>query len=170
METLPAVSVRRFRADEWQAYRQLRLRALADAPDAFGSTLEVEGAKPDEYWADRLSFAAHSPAQLLLMAELGAERVGLALGVIGPAEPELAQVFQMWVAPPARGRGCATVLLDTLLAWARDANAKSVALRVTCGDTPARRLYERAGFTSHGDPEPLRPDSTARVQAMTLTF
>jgi len=170
MEILPEVSVRQFRAEEWPTYRELRLLALADTPDAFGSTFELEAARPDEHWAERVSVAGKSPSQLLLVAELGAERVGLASGVIAPAEPEIARVFQMWVAPRARGRGCATALLDTLVAWARAAHASSVGLCVTCGDTAARRLYERAGFTPHGALGTLRPDSSVRVQPMLLTF
>jgi ribosomal protein S18 acetylase RimI-like enzyme len=165
-----AVSIRRFRADEWSTYRELRLRALADSPDAFGSTLELEEGKPNEHWSERVAFAANSESQMLLVAEVGKERVGLALGAIVPAEPEIAHVFQMWVAPEARRRGCARALLDALLVWARGTNAKAMVLRVTCGDTPARRLYERAGFTTHGDPEPLRSGSPLCVQPMTLAF
>lgn len=147
--------------------------ALAESPDAFGSTLELEEVKPDEYWSERVAFAANSESsepQVLLTAELGEERVGLALGAIVPAEPEIAHVFQMWVAPGARRRGCATALVETLLVWARGAKAKSLVLRVNCGDTPARRLYERAGFTTHGDPEPLRSGSAICVQPMILAL
>ena len=32
-----AIAVRRFALHEWRLYRELRLRALADSPDAFGS-------------------------------------------------------------------------------------------------------------------------------------
>jgi ribosomal protein S18 acetylase RimI-like enzyme len=170
METLSPISVRRFRADEWPAYRELRLRALADSPDAFCSTLELEEAKPDQHWADRVSSSASSSSQLLLVAESGTERVGLALGVIAPDEPETARVFQMWVAPEARRRGCATLLLDALLLWARGAKATALALSVTSGNGSAQRLYERAGFAPHGAPEPLRPGSPERVQPMTLVL
>lgn len=162
------LSVRRLRADEWPAYRDLRLLALGHSPDAFGSTLEIERAKPDEYWAERLSSAATSQWQLPLVAEAGTRLVGLVWGWIDPSRPEAAHVFQMWVAPETRGLGCGSRLLDAVVAWATKANVRSVLLRVTCGDTPARRLYMRAGFIPCGDPEPLRPGSTVLAQPMTL--
>jgi ribosomal protein S18 acetylase RimI-like enzyme len=164
-----AASIRRLRAEEWSIYRKLRLRALADSPGSFGSTLELEEGKPDEHWMERVALAANSESQMLLLAELGMEPVGVALGAIAPAEPGTAHIYQMWVASEARGRGCATALLDALLAWARG-KAKAVTLRVTCGDTAARRLYERAGFVPCGEPEPLRSGSDLCVQPMTLTF
>jgi ribosomal protein S18 acetylase RimI-like enzyme len=144
------------------------LRALADSPDAFGSTWEVEHEKPDEYWAGRLSSAVTSQRQLPLVAEAGTALVGLVWGRIEDAQPESAHVFQMWVAPEARSRGCGTVLLQTVVAWARNLKATTVSLQVTCGDTAARRLYERAGFRPAGDPEPLRPGSTVLAQSMNL--
>jgi hypothetical protein len=39
--TDPFPTVRRFAASEWRIYRALRLQALHDAPDAFGSTLAL---------------------------------------------------------------------------------------------------------------------------------
>lgn len=163
-------SVRRFRTEEWAAYRDLRLRSLVDAPDAFGSTLERESAWPEQHWADRVSKAVDSQTTLLLVAETGTDPVGLVSGFIDPAEPEIAHVFQMWVAPHARGRGCGSVLLEAVLAWVRGTDARSVTLCVTCGNSSALRLYERAGFTRLGEPEPLRPGSTVLAQPMVLTL
>ena len=44
---MPAeITVRRVRAEEWERLRETRLRALADAPMAFGATLADEQARP----------------------------------------------------------------------------------------------------------------------------
>jgi hypothetical protein len=40
------MEVRQARAADWESLRELRLRALADAPDAFASTLETERSFP----------------------------------------------------------------------------------------------------------------------------
>jgi hypothetical protein len=47
------MEIRRAQAADWETLRQLRLAALADAPDAFASTLEAEVAHPDEVWRQR---------------------------------------------------------------------------------------------------------------------
>lgn len=163
-------SVRSFAPDEWRCYRDLRLRALADSPDAFGSTLVRERERSDDEWAGRLAPGACPLRALPLIAEVGAEPVGLAWGIIDPSEPDVAHVLQMWVAPSGRRMGAARSMLDAIIAWATEANARSVTLSVTCGDTPAARLYARAGFRPVGEPSPIRPGSALLAQRMQLEF
>jgi len=162
--------VRRLRSDEWQGYRDIRLRALRDSPTAFGSTFEVESVKPDEYWKARLASASDSPHQLPLVAERGSQMVGLVWGWIDPNRSDAAHVIQMWVAPEARGQGCGARLIESIVDWAREAAVRSVHLRVTCGDTAAQRLYRRLGFRPAGEQEPLRPGSVELAQPMLLEF
>lgn len=48
------IIVRAFKPEEWSQYRRVRLSALKDAPDAFGTTFEEAEAYPDETWKNRL--------------------------------------------------------------------------------------------------------------------
>jgi GNAT superfamily N-acetyltransferase len=72
----------------------------------------------------------------------------------------------MWVAPIHRGQGAGRLLLEAIIAWASAAGVRRVVLSVTCGESPARGLYVRAGFTPIGEVEPLRSGSALLVQPM----
>ena len=52
------MEIRRATVDDWEASRDIRLRALAESPDAFLSTLEREAAFDDEVWMSRLEGSA----------------------------------------------------------------------------------------------------------------
>jgi GNAT superfamily N-acetyltransferase len=164
----PIPSVRAFRPHEWRVYRDLRLRALADSPDAFGGTLAEGIDRPDTEWSNRLASGADTRWNFPVVAELAGEAIGLAWGRIEPSEPEAAHLYQMWVDPRFRRLGAGQMLLQAVIDWAKYANVRFLALGVTCGDSAARRLYSRAGFKAVGEPELLRPGSTLLAQSMRL--
>lgn len=166
MSSTPAI--RSFLAGEWRTYKDLRLASLADSPDAFGSTLAKEQSGGDEQWAERLAAGCASGFDLPLLAELNGTPVGLAWGRIDPAESSVAHLYQMWVAPAARGLGVGRLLLDAFIDWGRSKQVTELALSVTCGNTPAMRLYRRAGFEPAGPAEPLRPGSNLLAQPMCM--
>jgi len=161
-----AVEVRVLAAHEWPLYRALRLRALADAPAAFGSTLAEEETRSDTDWAWRLNLGATSGRDLPLVARVASTAAGLAWAKVDASDPLRVNLFQVWVAPQARGLGVAGALLDAALAWARGRGARAMQLGVVCGNDAARRLYERAGFYAIGEPEPQRPGSARMEQMM----
>lgn len=163
-------TVRPFTAEEWPAYRAIRLRALADAPDAFGSTLAAEQALAPEAWATRLARSTGSGIDRALAAEANGELIGLAWAKVDAGDPAIVNLFQMWVAPHARGQGVAKALLDEALRWATERGAQAVQLGVACTNAEALRLYERAGFVEAGVREPLRPGSALMEQRMRLAL
>lgn len=160
--------IRPFAPHEWPIYKDLRLRALADSPDAFGSTLAAEQGRTDAEWASRLAAAAESGGDLPLIAELDGEPIGLAWGRIDKSNPDAAHLYQMWVAPDWRRRGAGRMLLEAVIAWAKGKNVNYLELGVTYRDSPAMRLYRRAGFEPAGAPEPLRPGSEWLLLLMRL--
>ncbi|NNL66556.1 MAG: GNAT family N-acetyltransferase [Myxococcales bacterium] len=162
------MKVRRFEPHEWTPYRELRLRALRDAPDAFGSTFDREAAASDPDWAARLAAGGDARWNHPLVVEIDGQPAGLAWGRIEPEHPERADLYPMWVAPERRGLGAATRLLAEVIAWATEAGARTLCLNATVGDTPANRLYASAGFEPVGPTEPLRPGSAVLAQAMRL--
>jgi ribosomal protein S18 acetylase RimI-like enzyme len=161
------MTVRRARPDEWRVLRELRLRALADAPEAFASTLADEAAAPEELWRRR---AEEGAGLVNLIAETGGARspgagVGMATVKLEPDKGGRAHLLGMWVDPAYRGRGLATALLDDAVGWARDRGASEMVLWVADHNTRARRLYERAGFVATGDRQPL-PSNPALPESM----
>lgn len=166
----PSPLIRALYPDEWSAYRDLRLRSLADSPDAFYSTLESESARSPEDWAARLAAAAVSGKDCPLVAELDGKPAGLVWAKVDGVNPALVHLYQMWVAPECRGRGVAQRLLDTALAWTRERGARFVELDVTLGNSAAARLYQRAGFRAVNAPAPMRAGSGLMLQPMRLVL
>jgi GNAT superfamily N-acetyltransferase len=142
------VLVRATTLDDWQPMREIRLQALRDAPDAFGSTYAREIAFEPAEWHRRAtrdgSFLAFLP---------DGELAGLAGGF--EEEPGMVELVSMFVCPQARGRGVGEALAGAVAAWARNRNAASVHLWVTETNKPAIRLYERCGFAATSERQPL---------------
>nr|WP_307189256.1 GNAT family N-acetyltransferase [Massilia sp. UBA6681] len=155
-------------ADEWQAYRAIRLRALADAPEAFGSTLAREEALPDDTWATRVAQSAVSGIDCALVAQVEGQLAGLLWAKVDAQDAARVNLFQMWVAPQWRGRGVAAALLDEALGWARARGTRIVHLGVNSENAGALRLYERAGFQPIGEPYLMREGAAHMEQEMRL--
>jgi len=163
-----AFLIRPFSADEWPAYRAIRLRALEDSPSAFGSTLAAEQALAPDTWSTRMTRSTVSGIDRALAAHMDGQLVGLAWAKVDSDDPDLVNLFQMWVAPEARGQGVAGALLEEAVRWSRARGAQALRLGVNCANAAALRLYERAGFVDVGVREPMRPGSDQIEQRMVL--
>ena len=161
-------TIRPFTTNEWRTYKDLRLRALAESPEAFGITLAAELERSDGDWSSRLTSGASSGLDLPLVAEVDDEPIGLAWGRVDRDNPEVAYLYQMWIAPDHRRLGAGQMLLEAVIAWAKTRDILYLDLGVTYRDSPAMRLYRRAGFEPLAQPEPLRPDSDLLGQSMRL--
>ena len=101
---------------DWQALRDIRLHALRDAPDAFGSTYAREAAFDETEWRQR---ASRDGSFIAFLPEV--TPAGLAGGF--QAAPDTVELVAMFVRPQARGRGVGEALIDAVIGWAQDRDA-----------------------------------------------
>jgi GNAT superfamily N-acetyltransferase len=163
------MEIRRIRADEGLALRGIRLRALADAPDAFGSTLAGALGYPEQEWHDRAERCATGD-QVMFFAEEAGRLIGMARGSFEPEMPVTVELTSMWVEPEARGRGVARSLVEAIADWARSQGATRLQLWVTESNTPATALYRRFGFAPTGERQPLPSNPALAEDLLVLTL
>lgn len=148
------VTIRRIRSDEGPAFRAIRLRAIAESPLAFGSTLPETETRPAAYWDGRARSGAEGIENILLVAEAEQRWVGIVGGFLEGAGRRV-DIVSMWVDPACRGRGAGRDLIEAVLAWAREHQMERAVLWVTESNGPAIALYRRAGFIETGARQPL---------------
>jgi GNAT superfamily N-acetyltransferase len=136
--------VRRAQIGDEGVLRELRIQALTDEPDAFGSTLERELARTTEDWRRWMS-----PGVTFILED-GDRSRGLVAGMRDESAPEVVQLMAMWVHPALRGTGGGDALVAEVVHWARAEGASTVHLVVIEENQRARRFYERNGFHPNG--------------------
>jgi GNAT superfamily N-acetyltransferase len=152
--------VRRVGAEEWQVLRDVRLAALAESPEAFGSTLAGERAFAEADWRRRIA------NRFTVLAWLGDDPVGIAGGYVD--EDGSAELVSMWVAPSGRGCGAADALIAEVRAWATGTGGEELRLWVVEGNERAERVYARHGFVRTGRTQPVRDGEPAQEIEMVL--
>ena len=158
--------VRRLRPDEWRELRALRLRALADAPYAFGTTLAEAEKELDASWQLRAS----SDDRVVIVAESNGRFLGMASGGRAPTDEPAAGLYSMWVEPAARGTGLAAAIVAAVVEWAREAGYPVLGLGVTTTNARAIAFYERLAFVDSGQRMLLREGSDLEIQVMLRTL
>jgi RimJ/RimL family protein N-acetyltransferase len=153
------IAVRRLEPDDWELLREVRLRSLADTPDAFGSTHAREAEYDETRWRELLSGGGW------FLAFDGEAPVGIVCGYHDDSSPDdQRHLVAMWVAPQARGTGLAPELVAAVIDWARDDGATEVTLGVADGNERARAVYLRYGFTPTGEAFPLHSDPSRNIE------
>ncbi len=138
------------RPEEWRDIRSLRLRALADAPGAFSSTLAEALEQTDDAWRRWVGGSPDGTSQMMV-ATVDGSYVGMAVGAVHKRSGD-AHLFAMWVDPAHRGSGVASALVDRVTDWARRKGHSDLTLHVAADNGAAIGLYERCGFRITGEP------------------
>ena len=161
------MGVRRARADEWEALREIRLAALTDSPDAFGSTLAEERDADEARWRGWITGEGWAGAVATFVADGPGPLLGMATGYRPDDRPATGWLFAMWVRPERRGEGIGRQLVAAVEEWAAGLDIDQLLLHVTDGNDGAVRFYASCGFVGTSDPaEPVREGSDLVARTM----
>ncbi len=141
---LQTFGLRRATPGDEPLLREVRLKAMAEDPEAFGSTYERELARTVADWQRWMS----PGVTFILDHPDGAN--GLVAGARDAADPSVVHLMAMWVHPALRGAGAADALVQAVAAWAESEGATMVRLDVIESNDRARRFYQRLGFHATG--------------------
>ena len=159
------LTVERIAASQGTLLKSIRCRALADAPEAFGTTLAEAEARPASYWPESAARLAHAADAAMFLAFHGTEACGMTGCYLGGDRNAVADLVSVWVAPEFRRLQVGQRLLGAARRWAQEHGADTLHAWVAAENAPARRFYERAGFRATDERAPMRPGA---VQAALL--
>jgi RimJ/RimL family protein N-acetyltransferase len=152
------ITIRSAREEDALAYRDLRLEALRNHPEAFSADYAANLDKPMTFWTERLRFNSPDSAAMIYFAVHDQPLIGMC-GITRPNSPKIqhsASIVGMYVRPDWRGLRIGEGLVTACLDWARTQDVKIVKLAVVTTNTPAIRCYARCGFQVYGiEPQAL---------------
>lgn len=139
--------VRRIRAEDWPQRKAVRLRALADAPEAFSMTLAEGESRTDAEWQSAAQCYSISESETTFLAFDGDEPCGM-VGCYLSSENSgpVAYLAAVWVDPHYRGTGIAAALAAATLEWVQSRNVSEVRAWVMEDNHRAKAFYAKAGF------------------------
>jgi GNAT superfamily N-acetyltransferase len=134
--------IRRLGPGDGAVWRDIRLEALATAPEAFSARHDDRAERP------LTAFEAQLADRGIFIAEEAGRTLGSACLVADDDAKYTARgwVMSVFVSPSARGKGVARQLLATLIAEARKRGMTALFLDVGKANGAARAVYARAGF------------------------
>jgi GNAT superfamily N-acetyltransferase len=146
--------------DDWEGLRAIRLEALADTPDAYGSTYEESSRWSDAQWKNAAS------TRLYYLADRDGRVVGMVSGGFNDGYPGTRWLYGMYVTPSERGTGTANRLVRSIEEWARKQGVDEIYLHVTTSVARARAFYDKVGFRSSGEIIEMDRDKSLTLTTM----
>jgi len=146
------IRVRVLQEDEWPSYRDVRLRALRESPEAFVASAEEEEAFEDSVWMTRMERSRR------ILAEDGDRVIGVVSVGTGHRTniPGAGELFGLWVEPPRRGTGVARKLMEKAAAVGREVGLRQLVYWVGTDNGRAVAFASSFGFRPTDDRRPMR--------------
>ena len=144
------IIIRRAKPEDVESFRELRLEALKNHPDAFGQNYYDTVEKDNEYWVNKLQINPIEDA--LFFAEKDSQLIGMT-GIhrnMAAKAKHAAMIWGVYVKPGWRGRHISESLILSCVEWAKGQGVVIIKLAVVTSNTSAIHCYKKCGFTIYG--------------------
>ncbi len=142
------IIITKFTPDRWQEFKDIRLEALSENPEAFASTFAEVVKEPDEIWQKRLA----DKDWIFLFAKDDQKTIGIVGGHIKHDEEEgVGVLYQLYVNRDYRGLGIGRNMLTKLFNELQSTHRiQKLKLSVFEHNKNAEALYRLLGFFETG--------------------
>ena len=147
------VEIRKLKVSDWGLYKAIRIDALLDSPEAFGSSYEIESAYDDHKWQDILGASSIFVA---FQDKIPACLVGSFSKTETPTECYL---FSLWVNPTYRNQKIGKKLIEYLISWSKSQDATKIVAGYSDENIDSFGFYSKLGFVRTGEKKPLARDA-----------
>ncbi|MBP9669894.1 GNAT family N-acetyltransferase [Candidatus Woesebacteria bacterium] len=131
--------------EDWEKYKNLRIEALKNVPQAFLDDPDMAEKMSKEEWQRRMSS--------MYFAEIDGKWVGM-IGAYQEKKTKVKHILNIvsvYVAPSYRGQGIGKALLEYVIEQAKkNPEIKKLLLGVVTTQEPAQELYKSLGFVKGG--------------------
>lgn len=162
------MEVRRLRKGEGLRLRELRLRALHDAPHAFATSFEKARVRAPQHWEEFAIKSEVAETQVTFVVVDQPRWLAMTSGFLDENDPHTAHLMQMWVEPGSRGLGLGRRLVQAVVGWARERGATRLKTSVSEGNAAPLALYQAVGFRPTGERRPLASNSSLTEVGLVL--
>lgn len=159
-------SLRRIKTGEGHLFREIRLAALKESPQWYGSTFESALERSDESWCQQADGTAEGPDRAKFLMFHHRDPVGLIAFYRHTDLPDVGEIFQLWIAPSFRGTGAAVELTEAALEWARQNRFSHAIAGVLHGNHRSRGLFRKLGFEISGERSLVREGQDVLIRKL----
>lgn len=144
-------------------HRDVRLRALRDAPDSFGEIAAEVELRPQSYWESFTQSVTQPGRHVMFLACEGNTIYGSIYGTRDRENAGAGRVGGTWVEPAHRRQGIGKKLLQAVISWARAERLSHLRLWAPAASHAALALYRQAGFNATGTLRPLPTNAALQI-------
>src|SRR2546423_3535269 len=146
------MQIRSIIEDDLAGFKALRLEALRNHPEAFGTDYEESQREPESVWVDRIRSAVEGETQRIFLADAGEQGLAGMLGIYrsyGVKNYHAGNIWGVYIRPQFRGQHLCEKLMHEAIARSAEKQLPIVRLSATTS-AAAIRCYARCGFRVYG--------------------